>query len=60
MLSCMALKVSTFSIEKLGSSNAWSKWRLAQDAGLCNFGLPTTQKVMFTNLNSKLLLMSIE
>ena len=44
---CMAKKYY-IQYREAGSSNTWVN-RLAQDAGLCNFGLPTTQK-MFTNL----------
>jgi len=40
---CMALKYYV-NVREVGTSS-WS-WRVAQDAGLCNQGLPTTSKVM--------------
>jgi len=40
---CMALKYYV-NVREVGTST-WS-WRVAQDAGLCNQGLPTTSKVM--------------
>ena len=40
---CMALKYYV-NVREVGTTS-WS-WRVAQDAGLCNQGLPTTSKVM--------------
>ena len=40
---CMVLKYYV-NVREVGTSS-WS-WRVAQDAGLCNQGLPTTSKVM--------------
>ena len=41
---CMALKYYV-NVREVGTTT-WG-WRVAQDAGLCNQGLPTTSKVMY-------------